>query len=84
MIIFLQLIALIAVIAGTFFSLVGVLGLVRLPDVYTRLHATGKVGVFGVVFLSGGGGDLDAFGLGEGNSVDRTADDFRACGYARH
>ena len=47
----LQLIALIAVIAGTFFSIVGVLGLIRLPDVYTRLHATGKVGVFGVVFL---------------------------------
>ena len=48
---FLQLIALIAVITGTFFSIVGVLGLIRLPDVYTRLHATGKVGVFGVVFL---------------------------------
>jgi multicomponent Na+:H+ antiporter subunit G len=25
--------------------------LLRLPDVYTRLHATGKVGVFGVVLL---------------------------------
>lgn len=47
----LQLVALIAVIVGTFFSVVGVLGLVRFPDVYTRLHATGKVGVFGVVFL---------------------------------
>jgi multicomponent Na+:H+ antiporter subunit G len=47
----LQLIAIIAVTAGTFFSIVGVLGLVRLPDVYTRLHATGKVGVFGVVLL---------------------------------
>jgi multicomponent Na+:H+ antiporter subunit G len=46
-----QLIALIAVITGTFFSVVGILGLIRLPDVYTRLHATGKVGVFGVVFL---------------------------------
>ncbi len=29
----------------------GVLGLIRLPDVYTRLQATGKVGVFGVVLL---------------------------------
>jgi multicomponent Na+:H+ antiporter subunit G len=46
-----QLIALTAVIAGTFFSVVGIIGLVRLPDVYTRLHATGKVGVFGVVLL---------------------------------
>jgi multicomponent Na+:H+ antiporter subunit G len=48
---FFQLIAVIAVITGTFFSIVGVLGMVRLPDVYTRLHATGKVGVFGVVLL---------------------------------
>jgi multicomponent Na+:H+ antiporter subunit G len=48
---FFQLIAIIAVIVGTFFSIVGVLGMVRLPDVYARLHATGKVGVFGVVLL---------------------------------
>lgn len=47
----LQLIAIIAVIVGTFFSVVGLLGFIRLPDVYTRLHATGKVGVFGVVLL---------------------------------
>ena len=47
----LQVIAIPAVLAGTFFSVVGVLGFIRLPDVYTRLHATGKVGVFGVVFL---------------------------------
>lgn len=48
---FLQLIAVIAILGGTFFSIVGVLGLVRLPDVFTRLHAVGKVGVFGVVLL---------------------------------
>lgn len=47
----LQLIALIAIIVGTLFSISGVLGLIRMPDVYTRLHATGKVGLFGVVFL---------------------------------
>ena len=47
----LQFIAIIAVLIGTFFSVVGVVGLVRMPDVYTRLHATGKVGVFGVVLL---------------------------------
>lgn len=47
----LQLIALIAVIVGTFFSVVGILGLIRLPDVYSRLQATGKVAVFGVVLL---------------------------------
>ena len=46
-----QLIAIAAVLLGTFFSLVGIIGMIRLPDVYTRLHATGKVGVFGVVLL---------------------------------
>lgn len=47
----LQAIAVIAVVVGTAFSALGVLGYIRMPDVYTRMHATGKVGVFGVVFL---------------------------------
>ena len=47
----LQLIAIIAIVVGTAFSVLGMLGMLRLPDVYTRLHATGKVGVFGVVLL---------------------------------
>ena len=47
----LQVIAIAAVGIGTFFSVVGVLGFVRLPDVFSRLHATGKVNVFGVVLL---------------------------------
>jgi multicomponent Na+:H+ antiporter subunit G len=46
-----EVIAAIAVIAGTGFSVIGVLGYVRLPDVYTRLHAVSKVSVFGVVLL---------------------------------
>lgn len=46
-----QWLTLLALLGGTFFSVVGVLGYLRLPDVYTRLHATGKVGVFGVVLL---------------------------------
>lgn len=41
----------ITVLIGTFFSIVGVLGYFRLPDVYTKLHASGKVGVFGIVLL---------------------------------
>jgi multicomponent Na+:H+ antiporter subunit G len=45
------LIAISALVLGTLFSIVGVLGFIRFPDVYTRLHATGKVGVFGVVLL---------------------------------
>lgn len=47
----LQLITIVAILIGTAFSVLGVLGVTRMPDVYTRLHATGKVGVFGVVFL---------------------------------
>ena len=51
MILLLELLAIIAIIIGTFFSVVGAMGAWRLPDVYTRLHATGKVGVFGVVLM---------------------------------
>ena len=48
---FLQLIAVAGIVIGTGFSCVGVLGYIRFPDVFTRLHAVGKVSVFGVVFL---------------------------------
>lgn len=47
----LQILALIMLVLGTVLSIVGLIGFVRLPDVYTRLHATGKVSVFGLVFL---------------------------------
>ena len=49
--ILLLIIAIVFVSLGTFFTIVGVLGYFRFPDVYTRLHTTGKIGVFGVVFL---------------------------------
>lgn len=35
-------------IAGTFFFLVGTLGLLRFPDVYTRIHALSKVDNLGL------------------------------------
>ena len=44
-------IAIAAVLVGTFFSVVGVIGYIRLPVVYTRLHTTGKIAVFGIVLL---------------------------------
>lgn len=47
----LQVLAFIFLVLGTLLSIIGVLGFIRLPDVYTRLHATGKVSVFGLVFL---------------------------------
>ena len=43
----LQVIIGLLLISGTFFFLVGVVGLIRLPDVYTRLHATTKCDTLG-------------------------------------
>lgn len=40
---------------GAFFCLMGVVGNIRLPDVFTRLHATSKVssmGIFGLILAS--------------------------------
>ncbi|MFO7773817.1 MAG: monovalent cation/H(+) antiporter subunit G [Dehalococcoidia bacterium] len=36
---------------GLFFNLVGVFGLHRFPDMYTRLHAATKCTTFGAIFL---------------------------------
>ena len=47
----LHVLAFIFLVLGTLLSIIGVLGFIRMPDVYTRLHATGKVSVFGLVFL---------------------------------
>lgn len=41
----------VAMIVGTFFMLVTGIGLVRLPDVYTRMHAAGKAGTVGITLL---------------------------------
>lgn len=35
--------------AGVFFIVVSSVGLVRLPDLYTRVHAAGKAGTLGIV-----------------------------------
>lgn len=40
-----------AMIVGTFFMVVTGVGLVRFPDVYTRMHAAGKAGTVGVTLL---------------------------------
>lgn len=41
----------IAIAAGLFFMLVGTFGILRLPDVYTRLHAAGMTDTMGAGFL---------------------------------
>lgn len=40
-----------AMLGGTFFMIVTGLGLLRFPDVYTRMHAAGKAGTIGVALL---------------------------------
>lgn len=37
---------------GTFFNILGIIGLLRFPDVYTRMHATTKMTTFGSVFTA--------------------------------
>jgi multicomponent Na+:H+ antiporter subunit G len=43
----LDIISSILIFSGVFFFTVGVIGLLRLPDVYTRLHATTKCDTLG-------------------------------------
>jgi multicomponent Na+:H+ antiporter subunit G len=39
---------------GVFFSAIGVYGLLRFPDVFTRIHASGKVATLGMLFILAG------------------------------
>lgn len=43
---------LIVVWIGVMFSAVGVIGLFRFPDVFSRIHSAGKVATLGIAFLS--------------------------------
>jgi len=47
----LEILGVTALIFGLFFCAVGVLGVIRLPDTLTRLHASGKVATLGVFGL---------------------------------
>lgn len=51
--IILKVVALLLLVFGMIFSFLGMLGVMRLPDVYTRLHATGKITAFGAVMVMG-------------------------------
>ncbi len=53
-----EILSLIALLFGMFFSLVGIIGLVRFPDVYCRIHASGKVATLGLVGLLAASGLL--------------------------
>lgn len=44
---FLQYLAGGAMLIGAFFSLIAAVGMIRLPDLYTRMHAASKAGTMG-------------------------------------
>lgn len=44
----------ILVLLGTFFMMIGSIGVVRLPDFFTRSHATSKSDTLGIMLLVGG------------------------------
>ncbi|WP_227376450.1 monovalent cation/H(+) antiporter subunit G [Haladaptatus halobius] len=50
-----QIVVALLVAVGSFFLVVGTLGLLRLPDVYNRMHATSKATTLGAasLFLAG-------------------------------
>lgn len=48
-----KIIAILLLLLGIIFSALGMLGVTRMPDVYTRLHATGKISAFGAVMILG-------------------------------
>jgi multicomponent Na+:H+ antiporter subunit G len=46
--------AVILLIGGAFFLLTSAVGLIRLPDFYTRVHAVGKAETLGAMLMLGG------------------------------
>jgi multicomponent Na+:H+ antiporter subunit G len=47
-------VAILLILFGTFLLLVGSVGIIRLPDFYTRCHTAGKVDTFGVMMVLAG------------------------------
>lgn len=58
-----------AVISGAFFLLVGSIGLIRLPDFYTRNHATGKSDTLGIMLVIFGLALIEGFSLNSAKLV---------------
>lgn len=50
----LEVIGSILIVGGLLFSALGVVGILRLKDTYSRLHASGKTGTLGVILLAVG------------------------------
>jgi len=48
----LEAVLILLIIVGLFFNFLGSLGLLRFPDVYTRLHTATKATTFGSIFIT--------------------------------
>lgn len=48
---FLDILSWVFIVAGSIASIVGAVGILRLPDVYARMHAAGIIDTFGVAAL---------------------------------
>ena len=46
--VFIEIVSWALIIAGVFFTITGAIGLVRLPDVFTRMHGAGMVDTMGI------------------------------------
>jgi multicomponent Na+:H+ antiporter subunit G len=47
----LQYLSAVLVVVGSLFAFLAALGLIRLPDLYTRMHAASKAGIVGAGFM---------------------------------
>jgi multicomponent Na+:H+ antiporter subunit G len=59
--------AVILIVAGAFFFTTATIGLLRFPDFYTRMHATGKGDTLGSLLILAG---LALYNLHHGFSID--------------
>lgn len=58
-----EIVATALLVLGMFFIISGVIGILRLPDFYTRLHAMGKCDTLGIALMVSGMMVLEGVGL---------------------
>ncbi len=58
-----KILAVFLILAGFFFTVVAAIGVLRLPDFYTRLHASGKADTLGIALTLVGLGIYNGFSL---------------------
>ena len=61
-----EIVSLVLLVAGAFFLLAGSVGIVRLPDFFTRTHATGKTDTLGLILALAGLAVHDGITLNSG------------------